>query len=88
MSSLKALEVMGISSAMLEEDRAKILMSLGVKARGTPGISTVVDRDQNAGGAPCSVSNKRRHTTLEAPGMPAPMCGVVAISPTQVRVAS
>lgn len=84
MSRLRALEVLGISSAMLEEDKAKILGSLGVKAWGNPGTSTVVDEDQHAGGA-CNVFSKRRHTTSEAPGVPAPVCGMAAPAPTRVR---
>lgn len=50
MSYKKALEVLGISEAMMEEERAKILGNLGVKAWGNPAISTgMVDQDWNAG---------------------------------------
>lgn len=83
MSRLKALEVLGISSEMLEDDKAKILGSLGVPTWGNSGISTVIDRDRNAGGT-WNLFSKRRHTASAAPGMPAPICGMIAPAPTQV----
>lgn len=83
MSRLKALEVLGISSEMLEDDKAKILGSLGVKAWGNSSSSTGVDRDQNAGST-CNLFSKRRHTASEASGIPAPMCGMAAPAPRQV----
>lgn len=83
MSRLKALEVLGISSAMLEEEKARILGSLGIKAWGTPGIAAMVENPQDSA-AGCRLSRKRRSTASEVPRVPPPMCGMAAPSPSQV----
>lgn len=82
MSRLKALEVLGISSAMLEEEKARILGSLGVKAWGNPGTSAVIENPQDNVGS--CLSSKRRNTASEAPRVPAPECGLAAPSPSEV----
>ena len=66
MSRLKALEVLGITSAMLEEERARILGSLGVKCWGNPGTSSLVTENSRDNADPC-VFRKRRCTESEAP---------------------
>lgn len=84
MSRLKALEVLGISSAMLEEEKARILGSLGVKAWGNPGSSAVIENPQVGS----CLSRKRRNTASEAPRVPAPVCGMAAPSPSEVSCLS
>lgn len=86
MSYKKALEVLGITQAMMDDERAKILGSLGVKAWSNPEVSTggVVDREGNIGSCG-SLFRKRRHV-LNEPGA-APMCGLAPSSHTEVRSA-
>lgn len=82
MSQLKALEVLGISSTMLEEEKARILGSLGIKAWGNAGNATVIENSrENAGSC---LSRKRRNTTSEVPRVPAPVCSIAVPSPSEV----
>eukprot|EP00903_Cladosiphon_okamuranus_P017452 g16075.t1 len=81
MSRLNALEVLGISSGMLEEERARILGSIGIKSWGHPGTSAMVENPDSIGS---SVPRKRRNTASEAPKVPAPACGMAAPSPSEV----
>lgn len=74
--------MLGISSAMLEEEKARILGSLGVKAWGNPGSSTVIENPRDDVGS--CLSRKRRNTASEAPRVPAPVCGMTAPSPSEV----
>lgn len=82
MSRLKALEVLGISSAMLEEEKARILGSLGIKAWGHPGSSAVIENPQGNVGS--CIPRKRRNTASEAPRDLAPACGMAAPSSSEV----
>lgn len=86
MSKLKALEVLGVSSAMLEEEKARILGSLGVKCWGNAGNSSQMganSRDNDNDG-PC-MFRKRRCTESKAPNVPASMPGMAAPTPSEVR---
>jgi len=86
MSRLKALEVLGISSAMLEEEKARILGSLGVKCWGNAGNSSLMPENPRDKAGPC-ILRKRRCTTAvsDAPSVAAPMSGMAAPTPTEVR---
>eukprot|EP00752_Nemacystus_decipiens_P013484 g11943.t1 len=83
MSRLKALEVLGISSAMLEEEKARILGSLGVKAWSNLGSSAVIEHPQDSVVDSC-LSRKRRNTAPEEARVPAPVCGMAVPSPSEV----
>lgn len=69
MSYKKALEVLGISEAVMEEERAKMLGGLGVRAWANPPASTggTVDRNQNAGSCG-GLFGKRSHGHSLQPG--------------------
>lgn len=84
MSNLKALEVLGISSAMLEEEKARILGSLGVKCWGNAGNSSLMAENSRDNAGPC-IFRKRSCAESEAPSVPVPMSGMAAPTPAQVR---
>lgn len=84
MSYKKALEVLGITQAMMDDERAKILGSLGVKAWSNPEVSTVVaDREWRNSGSCGSLFRKRRHVVDEEPSA-APMHGLAPSSHSEV----
>ena len=68
---------------MLEEEKARILGSLGVKAWGRPESSAMIENPQDNNVGSC-LSRKRRSTASEAPRVPAPACGVATPSPSEV----
>lgn len=81
MSYKKALEVLGISEAVMEEERAKILGGLGVRAWANPANSTgTADRNQN-GGSCGGLFGKRSHGHTLHPGS----VRVFDMAPTEVR---
>lgn len=82
MSYKKALEVLGISEAMMEEERAKVLGSLGVPAWGNPAISTGVV-DQNCSGIGCC-GKRHRGALDETAARAAPMCEGTPLPATEV----
>lgn len=89
MSYKKALEVLGISDAVMEEERAKILGGLGVRAWGNPPISagTVdVDENRSAGRPSCGgLFGRRSHVqNLQQPGGSRMVCDAAVPSPTEV----
>lgn len=70
MSYKKALEVLGISEAMMEEDRAKALGSLGVRAWANPTKSTGmegVDGDNTSSSCGPIFGKRLRTNDQEAP---------------------
>lgn len=74
MSRLKALEELGVSQAMLEEDRGRILGDLGIPRWGNPGDS-MVDADRDPSTSACGpVFRKRQHIEAAAKswGLPQP----------------
>ncbi|CBJ32558.1 conserved unknown protein [Ectocarpus siliculosus] len=61
MSRLKALEELGVSQDMLEEDRGRILGDLGIPRWGNPGDS-MVDAERDSSTSACGpVFRKRQH---------------------------
>lgn len=80
MSYKKALEVLGISEAVMQEERAKMLGGLGLRAWANPAISTgTVKRNRNAGSCG-GLFGKRSHMhSLQS----ARVCDM-APSPTEV----
>ncbi|CAM9986634.1 unnamed protein product [Ectocarpus sp. 13 AM-2016] len=66
MSRLKALEELGVSQAMLEEDRGRILGDLGIPRWGNPGDS-IVDTEQDSSTSACGpIFRKRQHIEATA----------------------
>lgn len=83
MSYKKALEVLGISEAVMEEERAKMLGGLGVRAWANPANSTgTVDRNENAGSCG-GLFGKRSHGHNLQPG--SARVFAMTPSPTEVR---
>ena len=81
MSYKKALEVLGISEAVMEEERAKMLGGLGVRAWANPVNSTgTADRNQNAGSCG-GLFGKRPHGHTLHPGS----ARMFDMAPTEVR---
>lgn len=66
MSRLKALEELGVSQAMLEEDRGRILGDLGIPRWGNPGDSMVDAEQDSSTSAYGPVFRKRQHIEATA----------------------